>query len=100
MKKFIATAAAAALMLAAASPAMAQVTVAGDDNTSAQFVDASQVLLAANVQFGDQNAAANDESVADISNGQSISQNAVLAVFGDVEDVNQGGNDAGDFFVD
>ena len=101
MKKFIATAAVAALMLAAASPAMAQVTVAGDDNTSAQFVDASQVLLAANVQYGDQDAAANDGADAGISNGQGISQNAVLAVFGDVEDVNQaGGDDAGDLFVD
>ncbi len=101
MKKMFAVGATAALMLAASSPAFAQVTVAGDDNTSAQFVDASQVLLAANVQYGDQNAAANDGAVADISNGQGISQNAVQAVFGVAEDVNQaGGDDAGDLFVD
>jgi hypothetical protein len=87
-------------MLAAASPAFAQVTVAGDDNTSVQFVNCSQVQLAANVQFGDQNAAASDDSIATIANEQGVSQNAVQACFGDVTDVNQGGDDAGDVFVD
>ena len=101
MKKMFAVGATAALMLAAASPAMAQVTVAGDDNTSAQFVDASQVQLAANVQFGDQNAAANDDSTAEASSELFITQNQANAGFGEISDANQGGNDVGDFvFVD
>ncbi len=82
MKKMFAVGATAALMLAASSPAFAQVTVAGDDNTSAQFVDASQVQLAVGVQFGDANAAANDGSAAFASNELDITQNQVNAGFG------------------
>ena len=100
MKKLIATGTVAALMLAAASPAFAQVTVAGDDNTSAQFVNCSQVQLAANVQFGDQNAAANDDSTAEASSELSITQNQANACFGEISDANQGGDDVGDVFVD
>jgi hypothetical protein len=81
MKKLIATAAAAALLLASATPAAAQVTVAGDDNDSAQYVDALQVQLAVGVQYGDANAAANDESEADASNELSIDQSQANAVF-------------------
>jgi hypothetical protein len=84
MKKMFAVGATAALMLAASSPAFAQVTVAGDDNTSAQFVDASQVQLAVGAQFGDQNAAANDESEAEASNELSIDQTQVNAGLGDI----------------
>ena len=104
MKKMIAVGATVALMLAASSPALAQVDseVDGDDNdtVTAQFVDASQVLLAANVQYANANAEDDSEATAEIAADQGISQNAVLAVFGDVEDVNQAGGDAGDFFVD
>ena len=96
MKKMFAVGATAALMLAASSPAFAQVTVAGDDNTGAQFVDASQVQLAVGVQFGDQNVAANDESVAFASNDLSITQNQVNGGFDDEFD----GSDDGFFFVD
>ncbi len=88
-----------AMVLAAAAPALAQVTVDGDDNTAAQYVDCTQVLAAANVQYGDANASG-DEAVAEIASEQGISQNAVLACFGDVNDVNQGGDDAGDIVVD
>ncbi len=97
MKKMFAVGATAALMLAASSPAFAQVTVAGDDNNSAQFVDASQVQLAVGVQFGDQNAAANDESIAFASNDLGITQNQVNGGFDDDFD---DGFDDGFFFVD
>ena len=96
MKKMFAVGATAALMLAASSPAFAQVTVAGDDNTSAQFVDASQVQLAVGAQFGDQNAAADDGSVAFASNDLGITQSQVNGGFGDESD----GSDDGFFFVD
>ena len=96
MRKMFAVGDTAALMLAASSPAFAQVTVAGDDNTGAQFVDASQVQFAVEAQFGDQNAAANDESVAFASNDLDITQNQVNGGFGNGFD----GSDDGFFFVD
>ena len=98
MKKIIATAAAAALLFASATPAMAQVTVAGDDNTAAQFVDASQVQVAVGAQFGDANAAANDESLAFASNDLSITQNQANAGLGEISDLNQGTDFVGDLF--
>jgi hypothetical protein len=85
MKKLIATGAAAALLFAATSPAAAQVTVSGDDNDAAQYVDASQVQLAIGVQYGDQNAAANDESEASASNELSIDQSQYNAGLGDLD---------------
>ena len=100
MKKMFAVGATAALMLAASSPAMAQVTVAGDDNTAAQFVDASQVQVAVGAQFGDANAAANDESLAFASNDLSITQNQANAGLGEISDLNQGTDFVGDVFVD
>ena len=100
MKKMFAVGATAALMLAASSPAMAQVTVAGDDNTAAQFVDASQVQVAVGAQFGDANAAANDESIAFASNDLSITQNQANAGLGEISDLNQGTDFVGDVFVD
>ena len=98
MKKLIATGAAAALLFAAASPAAAQVTVAGDDNLSGQFVDASQVQLAVGIQYGDQNAAANDESEAYATNELSITQNQANAGLGEIEDLNQGVDYVGDLY--
>ena len=100
MKKMFAVGATAALMLAASSPAMAQVTVAGDDNDAAQFVDASQVQVAVGAQFGDANAAANDESLAFASNDLSITQNQANAGLGEISDLNQGTDFVGDVFVD
>ena len=100
MKKMFAVGATAALMLAASSPAMAQVTVAGDDNTAAQFVDASQVQVAVGAQFGDANAAANDESLAFASNDLSITQNQANAGLGEISDLNQGTDFVGDVFLD
>ena len=100
MKKLIATGAAAALLFAAASPAAAQVTVSGDDNTAAQFVDASQVQLAVGAQFGDANAAANDGSEAYASNDLSIVQNQANAGLGEIDDLNQGVDYVGDVFED
>jgi 2-phospho-L-lactate guanylyltransferase (CobY/MobA/RfbA family) len=87
-----------AMVLAAAAPALAQVTVAGDDNTAAQYVDCSQVQLAVGAQFGDQNAAASDESVATASNELGITHNQVNACLGEVSDVNQGVDYVGDLF--
>ena len=100
MKKMFAVGATAALMLAASSPAMAQVTVSGDDNTAAQFVDASQVQVAVGAQFGDANAAANDGSIAFASNELGITQNQANAGLGEISDLNQGTDFVGDVFVD
>ena len=100
MKKLIATAASAALLFAAASPAAAQVTVSGDDNIGAQFVDASQVQLAVGIQEGDANAAANDGSEAEASNELSITQNQANAGLGEINDLNQGVDYVGDVFED
>ena len=100
MKKLIATGVVAALMLAISSPAFAQVTVAGNDNDTAQYVDASQVQLAVGIQHGDQNAAANDESEAEASNELSITQNQANAGLGEIDDLNQGDDSVGDLFFD
>jgi hypothetical protein len=59
-------------------------------------VDASQVQLAVGAQFGDQNAAADDGSVAFASNDLGITQSQVNGGFGDESD----GSDDGFFFVD
>ena len=88
-----------AMVLAAAAPALAQVTVAGDDNTSAQYVDCSQVQAAVQAQYGDANAAANDDSIAAAAIDQGITQNQVNACLGEVEDVNQGNDNVGDVVV-
>ena len=98
MKKLIATGAVAALLIASASPAAAQVTVAGDDNDTAQYVDASQVQLAVGIQYGDQNVAANDESEAYATNELSITQNQANAGLGEIEDLNQGVDYVGDLY--
>ncbi len=99
MKKFIATGVVAALMLAVSSPAMAQVTVAGDDNTSAQYVDASQLQVAVGIQTGDQNAAASDGSTAEASNELTITQNQANAGLGEINDLNQGVDYVGDVLI-
>jgi hypothetical protein len=100
MKKLVATGAAAALMLALASPAMAQDAVAVDDSVAqggdVLFLDASQFQFAAQGQFGD--AVADDDGVAIVASDQSIVQNQINAGLGDVDDVNQGVDDVGDFF--
>jgi hypothetical protein len=100
MKKLIATGAVAALLIASASPAAAQVTVSGDDNIGAQFVDASQLQVAVGAQFGDQNAAANDDSTAEATNELSIVQNQANAGLGEIDDLNQGVDYVGDIFED
>ena len=100
MKKLIATGVVAAVLLGSASPAVAQVTVAGDDNDAAQYVDCSQVQLAVAIQEGDQNAAANDGSEAYASNELSITQNQANAGLGEIDDLNQGNDFVGDIFFD
>lgn len=82
MRKVMLLAAMLAMVLAAAAPALAQVTVAGDDNNAAQYVDCDQVQAAIGAQYGDANAAANDESIAGAANELGISQEAALACFG------------------
>jgi hypothetical protein len=99
MKKLIATAAVAAALMLTASPAVAQVTVAGDGNTAAQYVDASQVQLAVGVQYGDANAAASDGSTAEASNELSITQNQANAGLGEINDLNQGTEGVGDVLI-
>ena len=106
MKKMIAVGATVALMLAASSPALAQVEseVDGDDNDTftAQFVDASQFQFALQAQFGDASATADDDSTAEatVDVSQSITQNQANAGLGEISDANQGGDDVGDFFED
>ncbi len=84
MNKLIATGVVAAVLLRSASPAVAQVTVAGDDNDAAQYVDASQLQVAVGIQEGDQNAAANDEAEAEASNELSIDQSQYNAGLGGI----------------
>jgi hypothetical protein len=104
MKKMFAVGAAVALMLAASSPAMAQVTseVEGDDNDTftAQFVDASQFQFALQAQFGDATADADDDSTAEatVDVSQDITQNQANAGLGEISDANQGNDNGGDFF--
>jgi len=106
MKKMIAVGATVALMLAASSPALAQVEseVDGDDNDTftAQFVDASQFQFALQAQFGDASATADDDSTAEatVDVSQSITQNQANAGLGEISDANQGGDDVGDVFLD
>src|ERR687894_439855 len=100
MRKVMLLAAMLAMVLAAAAPALAQVTVAGDDNNAAQYVDCSQVQLAVGAQYGDQNAAASDDSVAAAANELGITQNQVNACLGEVSDVNQGEDAVGDVVID
>jgi LPXTG-motif cell wall-anchored protein len=72
------------LVLATAAPlALARVTVSGDNNTGVQYVDCSQVQVAAQTQYGDQNAVANDSSTAEVANELNISQNRVNACLGE-----------------
>src|SRR3712207_3780834 len=102
MKKIIATGAAAALLaMGAASPALAQDAVAVDDSVAqggdVTFLFAPQLQFAAQGQFGD--AVADDDAVATVSSDQSITQNQINAGLGDVDDVNQGVDGVGDFFL-
>jgi hypothetical protein len=99
MRKVMLLAAMLAMVLAAAAPALAQVTVAGDDNTAAQYVDCSQVQAALGVQYGDDSAAV-DESIAGAADELGITQNQVNACLGEVSDVNQGEDAVGDIVVD
>jgi hypothetical protein len=100
MKKLVAVGATAALMFMAASPAMAQDAVAVDDSVAqggdVTFLFAPQLQFAAQGQFGD--AVADDDGVAVVASDQSIVQNQINAGLGDVDDVNQGVDDVGDFF--
>src|SRR4028119_1018079 len=96
-----------AMVLAAAAPVFAQVEsdvrVEGDDNTtntnSAQYVDCSQVQVALQGQYGDANAEG-DEAVAEVASEQGITQQQVNACLGEINDLNQGGEVAGDIVVD
>ncbi len=101
MKKMFAVGATAALMLAATSPAFAQDAVAVDESVATGgdvlFLDASQLQFAAQGQFGDANAIG-DENVAFVGSDQGITQNQANAGLGEIDDLNQGGDDAGDFF--
>ncbi len=102
MRKVMLLAAMLAMVLAAAAPALAQVT-GGDaedgDATAAQYVDCSQVQAALGVQYGDDSAAV-DDSVAGAADELGITQNQVNACLGEVTDVNQAGGNAGDIVVD
>ncbi len=103
MKKMIAVGATVALMLAASSPALAEVeSEVGDENEgnvrTAQFVDASQWQFAAQGQFGDANAEG-DEAVAEVASEQDITQQQVNAGLGEIDDLNQGDDSVGDVLI-
>ena len=106
MRKVMLLAAMLAMVLAAAAPVFAQVEsdvgVDGDDNTtntnSAQYVDCSQVQVALQGQYGDANAEG-DEAIAEVASEQGITQQQVNACLGEINDLNQGGEVAGDVVV-
>lgn len=86
MKKLIATGTvAAALVLAASSPALAQDAVAVDGSVASggdvQFVEATQFQFALQAQFGD--AVADDEAIALVTTEQSIIQSQANAGLGE-----------------
>lgn len=86
MKKLIATGTvAAALVLAASSPALAQDAVAVDGSVATggdvQFVEATQFQFALQAQFGD--AVADDEAIALVTTEQSIIQSQANAGLGE-----------------
>ena len=100
MKKMLAVGATAALLLTAASPAMAQDAFAVDDSEATggdvTFLFAPQLQFAAQGQFGD--AVADDDGVARVSSDQWIVQNQANAGDGTIDDLNQGTDDVGDIF--
>ena len=105
MRKVMLLAAMLAMVLAAAAPVFAQVEseVEGDDNdtNTAQYVDCSQVQVALQGQYGDANADAEDDSeaIAEVASEQGITQQQVNACLGEINDLNQGGEVAGDIVV-
>ena len=92
MRKIMLLAAMLAMVLAAAAPALAQDATVGDDGVATggdvQYVDCSQVqaALAAQGQYGDAGAAADDESAAsaDIAQELGIEQSQVNACLGEI----------------
>lgn len=101
MRKVMLLAAMLAMVLAAAVPAFAQDATAVDDSVAqggdVQYVDCSQVAAALQGQYGD--AVADDEAVAEVASEQGITINQANACLGEIEDLNQGGDDAGDVVV-
>ena len=99
-KKIIAVGATAALMFAAASPAMAQDAIAVDDSVArggdVTFLYAPQGQFGLQAQYGD--AVADDDGVATVSSDQWIVQNQANAGDGTIDDLNQGADDVGDLF--
>ena len=100
MKKMLAVGATAALMFAAASPAMAQDAFAVDDSVArggdVTFLYAPQLQFGLQAQYGD--AVADDDGVATVSSDQWIVQNQANAGDGTIDDLNQGADDVGDLF--
>jgi LPXTG-motif cell wall-anchored protein len=101
LRKVMLLAAMLAMVLAAAVPAFAQDATAVDDSVAqggdVQYVDCSQVAAALQGQYGD--AVADDEAVAAVASEQGITVNQANACLGEIEDLNQGGEDAGDIVV-
>ncbi len=98
MKKMLAVGATAALLLTAASPAMAQDAVAIDDSVArggdVTFLYAPQVQFGLQAQYGD--AVADDDGVARVHSDQWIVQNQANAGDGTIDDLNQGVDYVGD----
>jgi hypothetical protein len=108
MKKLIATGATVAtLLMATAVPAFALDAgnaVADDDSVATggdvtvRYVDASQVQVGIQAQYGDATASG-DDSTATVDSEQSITQNQANAGLGEIDDLNQGVDFVGDFFI-
>ena len=100
MKKMLAVGATAALLLTAASPAMAQDAFAIDDSEATggdvTYLYAPQLQFGWQAQYGD--AVADDDGVARVSSDQWIVQNQANAGDGTIDDLNQGTDDVGDIF--
>ena len=87
-----------AMVLAAAAPAFAQAVVEddGNDGNSVQYVDCSQVQAAVQAQYGDANAAADDESIAEAGIAQGLTQSQINACLGEINVGNVGSVSGGD----
>ena len=107
MKKLIASGATVAtLLMATAVPAFAldggnavadDGSVATGGDVTVRYVDVSQVQVGIQAQYG--NATASDDSTATVDSEQSITQNQANAGLGEIDDLNQGVDFVGDFFI-
>ena len=102
MRKVMLLAAMLAMVLAAAAPVFAQVEseVEGDENntSTAQYVDCSQVVAFVQGQYN-VNEDIEDDVAIEAANELGVTVNQANACLGEISDLNQGGENAGDIVV-